>query len=58
MFSTDPHFLLTLHHDHARDLRADVAADRLARSVRRPRWPDRVGFRAGRRRNAVACSTS
>jgi hypothetical protein len=34
MLSTDPHFLLALHHEHMDDLHAEAAADRLARLVR------------------------
>ncbi|WP_199723325.1 hypothetical protein, partial [Micromonospora sp. BL4] len=41
MFGNDAEFLLTLHRSHAAELRAEVAAERLARSVSRPagrRW--------------------
>ncbi|MEO3746057.1 hypothetical protein [Plantactinospora sp. B5E13] len=58
MFSTDPHLLLTLHHTHADDLRAEAAADRLARSVSRRRWSNRTRLGSRRRRTGVACSTS
>ncbi|MFF5178287.1 hypothetical protein ACFY2Q_09720 [Micromonospora sp. NPDC000316] len=34
MFGNDSHFLLSLHRTHAAELRAEAAADRLARSVR------------------------
>jgi len=33
----DEHLLLSLHHDRARELRADAGAERLARSVLRTR---------------------
>ncbi|MEW1588860.1 hypothetical protein AB0283_25840 [Micromonospora vinacea] len=36
MFGNDADFLLTLHRTHAAELRADAAADRLARSLARP----------------------
>ncbi|MET8263720.1 hypothetical protein ACWD8I_23185 [Micromonospora arida] len=36
MFGNDADFLLTLHRTHAAELRADAAADRLARSLSRP----------------------
>ncbi|MEU4553162.1 hypothetical protein EV382_3468 [Micromonospora violae] len=36
MFGNDVDFLLTLHRTHAAELRAEAAADRLARSVSRP----------------------
>ncbi|GGO16702.1 hypothetical protein [Micromonospora parathelypteridis] len=35
MFGNDAEFLLTLHRTHAAELRAEVAADRLARAVSR-----------------------
>ena len=35
MFSTDAHFLLTLHRTHVDELRAEADAARLARLVRR-----------------------
>ncbi|MER7890845.1 hypothetical protein AB0C04_07620 [Micromonospora sp. NPDC048909] len=35
MFGNDADFLLSLHRTHAAELRADAAADRLARSVPR-----------------------
>ncbi|MDG4805440.1 hypothetical protein O7634_01530 [Micromonospora sp. WMMD1120] len=35
MFGNDAEFLLTLHRTHAAELRAEVAADRLARSLPR-----------------------
>ncbi|MEH1168329.1 hypothetical protein V6V47_23385 [Micromonospora sp. CPCC 205539] len=35
MFGNDAEFLLTLHRTHAAELRAEVSADRLARSVAR-----------------------
>jgi hypothetical protein len=37
MFSTDAHFLLTLHRTHVDELRAEADSARLARSVRRSR---------------------
>ncbi|MEO3928613.1 hypothetical protein ABGB07_32850 [Micromonosporaceae bacterium B7E4] len=48
MFSTDAHFLLTLHRTHADELRAEAASARLARSVVRGLRRDPT--RAGRRR--------
>ncbi|MEV4121231.1 hypothetical protein [Micromonospora sp. NPDC049645] len=36
MFGNDAEFLLSLHRSHAAELRADAAADRLARSLPRP----------------------
>ncbi|MEV7326827.1 hypothetical protein [Micromonospora sp. NPDC093244] len=33
MFGNDAEFLLSLHRTHAAELRAEVAADRLARAV-------------------------
>ncbi|MGQ5263617.1 hypothetical protein ACTWLT_23035 [Micromonospora sp. ZYX-F-536] len=35
MFGNDAEFLLSLHHTHAAELRAEAAADRLARSLAR-----------------------
>jgi hypothetical protein len=35
MFGNDAEFLLSLHRTHAAELRAEAAADRLARSVPR-----------------------
>ncbi|MDW5322922.1 hypothetical protein [Plantactinospora sp. KLBMP9567] len=48
MFSTDAHFLLTLHRTHADELRAEADAARLARSVVRGLRRDPT--RAARRR--------
>ncbi|MGI5214058.1 hypothetical protein [Plantactinospora sp. CA-290183] len=53
MFSTDPHFLLALHHSHAEELRAEADADRLARAVRRAE-PARTRFGRGRRCGTAA----
>ncbi|MFC3500575.1 hypothetical protein ACFOOK_06275 [Micromonospora krabiensis] len=36
MFGNDAEFLLSLHRTHAAELRAEAAADRLARAVPRP----------------------
>ncbi|WBB67144.1 hypothetical protein [Micromonospora sp. WMMD812] len=35
MFGNDADFLLSLHHTHSAELRAEAAADRLARSLPR-----------------------
>ncbi|MFC4021176.1 hypothetical protein ACFOW4_24985 [Micromonospora sp. GCM10011542] len=48
MFGNDADFLLSLHRTHAAELRAEAAADRLARSV--PRRGTRDWF--GRRQHA------
>ncbi|MEV4201250.1 hypothetical protein [Micromonospora globbae] len=48
MFGTDPDFILSLHRAHAAELRAEAAADRLARSL--PRRGARGWF--GRRHQA------
>ncbi|WFE52542.1 MULTISPECIES: hypothetical protein [unclassified Micromonospora] len=36
MFGNDAEFLLTLHRSHSAELRAEAAAERLARSLSRP----------------------
>ncbi|MEU5905510.1 hypothetical protein [Micromonospora sp. NPDC047527] len=48
MFGNDADFLLSLHRIHAAELRAEAAADRLARSV--PARPGRTWL--GRRQHA------
>ncbi|MFI7574071.1 hypothetical protein [Micromonospora sp. NPDC049497] len=35
MFTTDPEYLLSVHRTHASELRAEAAADRLARTLPR-----------------------
>ncbi|GIG90192.1 hypothetical protein [Plantactinospora endophytica] len=50
MFSTDAHFLLTLHRTHADELRAEADSARLARSV--TRRSGRNPARAARRRRS------
>ncbi|MFY1687012.1 hypothetical protein [Plantactinospora sp. WMMB782] len=51
MFSTDAHFLLTLHRTHADELRAEAASARLARSV--PRRSRRHRARAAHGRQSA-----
>ncbi|MFC0504362.1 hypothetical protein [Micromonospora costi] len=50
MFGNDAEFLLSLHRSHAAELRAEAAADRLARSLARRHARDWFGRRhhAGR----------
>ncbi|MEU1587647.1 hypothetical protein [Micromonospora sp. NPDC005710] len=54
MFGNDADFLLTLHRTHSAELRADAAADRLARSLSRPTAREWLGRRrqAGRTSDA------
>lgn len=54
MFSTDAQFLLTLHHAHVDELRAEADGARLARIVRRS-GRNRARF-AGRGRLAAIVS--
>jgi hypothetical protein len=59
MVHDDPYLLLALHHDHLAALRAEVAADRLARSVRTPGRRGRPrGFGWRRRPRDLASLTS
>ncbi|MET7961758.1 hypothetical protein [Micromonospora zamorensis] len=50
MFGNDADFLLSLHRTHSAELRAEAAAERLARSLPRPAGRDWLGRRkqAGR----------
>ncbi|SIN11627.1 hypothetical protein [Micromonospora cremea] len=50
MFGNDAEFLLTLHHTHAAELRAEAATERLARSVSRPAGRSWLGRRQQTRR--------
>ncbi|MET8307541.1 MULTISPECIES: hypothetical protein [unclassified Micromonospora] len=49
MFGNDAEFLLSLHRTHAAELRAEAAAERLARSVSRPAGRSWLGRRQVRR---------
>nr|WP_201749169.1 hypothetical protein [Micromonospora acroterricola] len=50
MFGNDAEFLLSLHRTHAAELRAEAAADRLARSVPRATGRSWLGRRQPTRR--------
>ncbi|GAA2185049.1 hypothetical protein [Micromonospora lupini] len=50
MFGNDADFLLSLHRTHAAELRAEAAADRLARSVPRRAGRTWLGRRQPARR--------
>ncbi|GAA3745891.1 hypothetical protein GCM10022225_32000 [Plantactinospora mayteni] len=54
MFSTDAHFLLALHRDHADELRAEADSARLARSVSRGSRRNRTRAAWGRRHDSAA----
>jgi hypothetical protein len=45
MFGNDADFLLSLHRTHTAELRAEAAAERLARSLPRPAGRDWLGRR-------------